>query len=139
MITFFRYHGDRRITKDSIQWIKQAKKSNIEHPGTFSLCVVEENKLVGVLIISEYGIDESFMAVHKSYRNQDIALRMVDYSYKELGKIYGRVAMDNIPSLKVCLDNGMVAFHLFNGPTGKPTLWLGGGDWDKKDVLGKNS
>jgi hypothetical protein len=42
--------------------------------------------------------------------------------------------MDNIPSLKLCFSIGMVAFDLFTGVTGKPTLWLGIGKWDREEV-----
>jgi hypothetical protein len=103
--------------------------------GTLVTLAVKEKKTIGILIISQYGIDESFMAVHKQFRNKHVAQQMVTQAYEKLGKMYGRVALDNMPSLKVCLANGMVAFHLFNGPTGKPTLWLGGGNWKKEDVL----
>lgn len=135
LVKFFRQHGDKRITKEGIQWIRRVTKEQLEKPGSLIHCVVNEKMIVGVLIISNYGIDESFMAVHEKYRNQDIAQKMVEYSIKELGKVYGRVALDNIPSMKVCFHNGLVAFHLFDGPTGKPTFWLGGGNWRKEDVL----
>jgi hypothetical protein len=135
LIQFFRQHGDRRITKDAYDWIQKVKDEDLEQEGTLILCAIEQNKLVGVLIASNYGIDESFITVHKRHRNQHTAQKMVHHTIQQLGKLYGRVAMDNTPSLKVCLDNHMVAFHLFNGPTGKPTLWLGGGNWSKQDVL----
>ena len=135
IIDFFKQHGDKRITRDGINWIKQATPESFETPGTLVLCVVDQKVLVGVVIVANYGIEESFIAVHKRYRNQDIGNKMVEYVVSSLGKIYGRIAMDNIPSIKICLENGMVAFHLFEGPTGKPTLWLGGGNWNKADVL----
>lgn len=134
-IQFFRKHGDRRITKEGIQWIEKMPPEKLDTEGTIIICAINQNKLIGVLIISDYGIEESFMAVHKYNRNQDIANQMVQIAIQDLGKVYGRVAMDNIPSLKVCFENGLVAFHLFEGPTGKPTLWLGGGNWRKEDVL----
>jgi RimJ/RimL family protein N-acetyltransferase len=135
LIQFFRYYGDKRITKEGMDWIRGVKQEEFDQPGTLVLCVVHNKKIIGVLIISNYGINESFIAVHKQYRNQDIAQQMVAYALNQFGKIYGRVALDNIPSMKICLDNGMVAFHLFTGPTQKPTLWMGGGNWKKEDVL----
>jgi hypothetical protein len=135
LIQFFRLHGDRRITKDAYDWIQKVKSEDLEQEGTLILCAIEQKKLVGVLIASNYGIDESFITVHKNNRNKHTAQKMVQQTIEQLGKLYGRIAMDNIPSLKVCLDNNMVAFHLFFGPTGKPTLWLGGGNWNKADVL----
>jgi hypothetical protein len=32
------------------------------------------------------------------------------------------VALDNVPSLKMCFRAGLYAVELFTGPTGKPTL-----------------
>jgi hypothetical protein len=56
---------------------------------------------------------------------------------QQLGKVYTRVAYDNIPSLKLCFRCGLTAFAMTKGPTGKPTLWLGGGDYQKEEVEGK--
>jgi GNAT superfamily N-acetyltransferase len=139
LITFLKQHGDKRITHNAIQWLKTADEAALNTQGTAVLAVLDGNKLVGVLIISRYGLDESFMAVHKQYRNQNIAKNMIDEAISTLGKIYGRVALDNLSSLKACLASGMVAFHLFTGPTEKPTLWLGGGNWSKSDVLNKHT
>ncbi|GGK17639.1 hypothetical protein GCM10010965_08320 [Caldalkalibacillus thermarum] len=135
LITFLKRHGDRRITRTGINWLEQADATQLSSAGTLVLCALKEKKLIGLLIVSNYGIDESYIAVHQHYRDKDIAKQMVQYAIHSLGKLYGRVALDNIPSLKVCLANDMVAFHLFNGPTGKLTLWVGGGDWTKEDVL----
>lgn len=135
LIRFFRFHGDHRITKDAYNWIQKANQEDLDHPGTLILCALEDKKIVGVIIAANYGIDESLIAVHKKHRNKHTAQNMVQQTLTLLGKLYGRVALDNIPSLKVCLENQMVAFHLFDGPTGKKTFWLGGGAWKKDDVL----
>lgn len=137
LIYFLRQHGDRRITTQAIRWLKQATRKEFEKEGFLALCSLKQNRLIGVLIVADYGIKESFIAVHKHYRNQHVAKNMLQHALRHLGKMYGRVAIDNIPSLKVCLDNGMVAFHLFTGVTNKPTLWLGGGNWKKEDILDK--
>jgi RimJ/RimL family protein N-acetyltransferase len=134
IVTFIKNHGDRRITKDALRWVKQAGEEELEKEGTLLLCATEQQRVIGVVIVANYGIEESFITVHQHYRNRHVGKLMVKAVIERLGKIYGRVAIDNIPSLKVCLDNGMVAFELFTGPTGKPTLWLGGGAWDKADV-----
>lgn len=135
LINFFKVHGDHRITKGAYEWIQNVKPEELQDKGTTILCAIDNKKLVGVLITANYGITESFIAVHKNQRNQHVARRMVELALSQQGKLYGRVAMDNIPSLKVCLENGLVAFHLFHGPTGKPSLWLGGGSWKREDVL----
>lgn len=135
IIRFLRNHGDRRITLKAIRWIKGATKKDVEQEGFLALCALHHNIIIGVLVVADYGRVESLIAIHKKYRNQHIAKRMVQQAISTLGKMYSRVAMDNIPSLKICFDNGMVAFHLFTGVTNKPTLWLGGGSWKKEDVL----
>lgn len=135
IVNFIKKNGDRRITKEAINWVSKAGQQDIDREGTILLACMDMNKVVGVLIAADYGREESFIVVHKGYRNQNIAKTMVKECIQNVGKIYGRIAVDNTPSLKVCLDNDMVAFHLFEGPTGKPTLWLGGGNWTKEDVL----
>lgn len=135
LIAFIRRHGDRRITQGAINWLQQMNSQSLDTPGTKILAALDKKKLVGLLIVAQYGIEESFMAVHKEYRNQNIAKAMLKQMISDLGKIYGRVALDNISSLKACFSSGMVAFHLFQGPTNKPTLWVGGGDWKRSDVL----
>ncbi|WP_202081375.1 GNAT family N-acetyltransferase [Caldalkalibacillus salinus] len=135
IVDFIKRHGDKRITREAIQWVRQTNAAQVAQDGTVLMCALDQNKVVGVLIAVDYGMMESFIVVHRQYRNQHVAKQMVKEVVSSMGKIYGRVAMDNAPSLKVCLDNDMVAFHLFEGPTGKPTLWLGGGNWSKEDVL----
>lgn len=137
LVQFLLQHGDKRITKKAIDWIKKASSEDIEQEGFLALSALENKTLIGVLIVADYGMDESIVAVHEKYRNQNTAKKMVYYTIAQLGKVYGRVALDNIPSLKICLENGMVGFHLFTGVTKKPTLWLGGGNWKKEDVLDK--
>lgn len=134
LLLFFRKHGDKRITKAGMDWLRQAGKEDVNREGNFMIYGLHNKLLVGVFIVVNYGIDESFIAVHRHYRNQDIGSEMIQRAITELGKLYGRVAMDNIPSLNLCFHNGMVAFQYLRGPTGKPTLWLGGGQWKREDV-----
>lgn len=138
IVKFIKRYGDKRITRTAIEKINDVSTSQsitLNKDGHYALCALEGNKLVGFLMVVDYGREESIIVIHKHYRNQDLAQRMVQQTIDTLTKLYGRVAIDNIPSLKVCLSNGMVAFDLFKGPTGKPTLWLGGGNWSKEDVL----
>lgn len=135
LLLFLRKHGDRRITRSALQWLERAEARDLSEEGTLILVALENRKLVGMILISRYGLREAAMAVHREYRNRNIAKALIHQTISTLGKMYGRVALDNLPSLKACLDNGMVGFHLFTGPTGKPTLWVGGGHWSKKEVL----
>ncbi|GAA0376392.1 GNAT family N-acetyltransferase [Bacillus horti] len=132
---FIQKNGDKRITKDAIEWVKRVNPTRLSEEETVVIVASEGNKVIGVLIAANYGIEEGVIVVDRRNRNHSIAKRMVQTVISQLNKIYGRIALDNIPSLKVCLDNGLVAFHLFEGPTGKPTVWVGGGEWTKEDVL----
>lgn len=135
LVEFIRKNGDRRITKEALDWVRTVRPERLEEAENVVLVAVQDKKVIGMVIAINYGIEESFIVVHRHHRNHNIAKQMVQNVISQLSKIYGRIATDNIPSLKVCLDNNMVAFDLFIGPTGKPTLWLGGGDWSKADVL----
>lgn len=135
LLQFMEKHGDRRITHTAIQWLKTVEARDVNEEGNLVLAALENRKLVGLILIARYGLKEAAMAVHRDYRNRNIAKALIRETIATLGKMYGRVALDNLPSLKACLDNDMVGFHLFTGPTGKPTLWVGGGDWSKEELL----
>lgn len=131
---FLRHNGDRRITLSARKWFNNLSPEDLSKPGTEILMMVLGHRIVGISAISFYGIDQSIIAVHRDYRNQGIGEQLVRFHIQSLGKLYARVAVDNQASLKLCFTVGMVAFQLFNGPTGKPTLWLAGGDWKREDI-----
>lgn len=133
-IRFFLQHGDKHITKQGLSWLNNAQKEDLKKAGNYVVIVLDKSVLVGIFITVNYGLNESFIAVHRQYRHRDIASDMIQLTLGELGKLYGRVATDNTPSLTLCMENGLVAFALCKGPTGKSTLWLGGGDWSKNDI-----
>lgn len=95
-------------------------------------------KVAGIIVFGNYGIEESFIAVHPDYRRKRVGEQLLKQAIQSLGKVYARVASDNIPSLKLCFSCGLMAFSLCKGPTGKDTLWLGGGNFDPADVLKKS-
>jgi GNAT superfamily N-acetyltransferase len=134
LIRFFRKHGDERITKHGLDWLRNVQPGEIEREGNAAYCTVHKQLLTGVIIIVHYGIEESYMAVHRSYRQQKIGSQLLQKTVEDLGKLYARVATDNVASIKLCVDTGMVAFDLIKGPTGKPTLWFGGGEWKRSDI-----
>lgn len=134
LIHFVRQHGDRRITKKAIQWLASLDSQQLFSEGNLILAMVEGRRLLGLLVVSDYGIQESFIVVHKLARQQRIGSQLVGEMLSCLDKFYSRVALDNVPSLKLCLTMGMVGFKLVRGPTGKPTLWLGVGNWQREDV-----
>ncbi|GAB7388662.1 hypothetical protein BSNK01_25000 [Bacillaceae bacterium] len=135
LMQFFHAYGDKRITRQGMRWLKTVSPGELSaEKGTLILAAVEGNRLLGLLAIADFGRRESFVAVHRKQRRSGIGKRLLEELLKHVDKAYGRVALDNIPSLKMCLAMGMVAFKLVTGPTGKPTLWLGVGNWSKGDV-----
>jgi GNAT superfamily N-acetyltransferase len=131
--TFLRKYGEGRITHRAIRWLANSNISD-DKPGSLALFAFIEKKLAGVMIFSNYGIEQAVTAVHPRYRKQGIGEALLMEAQKRLGKVYTRVAYDNIPSLKLCFRCGLTAFAMTKGPTGKPTLWLGGGDYQKEEI-----
>lgn len=128
-------HGDRRITHRAIRWLRDLKPGELNQPGTLIvLARTDRGRIAGCLAAKDFGRSESLIVVHSACRRRGIAKALTAAVIRRLGKLYVRVAVDNVPSLKTCFSLGMVAFHLFTGPTGKPTLWLGCGDWRPEDV-----
>jgi len=134
IIRFLNLHGDKRITKQGIRWLQRLPVESLNNEGTCILVALEEKRLTGVMAVSDFGREESFIAVHKEFRQKRTGVTLIEELMKRMDKAYGRVALDNIPSLKMCFAMGMIGFKVITGPTGKPTLWLGLGNWKKEDV-----
>lgn len=128
LITFIRRHGDQRITHHAIRWFSKLRSENLNE-GTCVTVVLSKKKLAGIVVFGNYGLDEAFTAVHPDYRKKGVGEMLLKHSLEKLDRVYTRVATDNIPSLKLCFSCGLIAFHLIRGPTDKPTLVLGGGNW----------
>ncbi|TCS96779.1 GNAT family N-acetyltransferase [Hazenella coriacea] len=133
LIRFIRRHGDGRITHRAIRWFQQLIQESWNE-GMIVAATLDKNIITGLIVLGNYGLDESFIAVHPSYRKQKIGETLLQHALHRLGKIYTRVACDNTPSLKLCFACGLTAFQLTYGPTKKPTLWLGGGAWSRRDL-----
>lgn len=133
LVPFIRKYGERRITHKAIRWLQTLQTDHFPE-GTLISIATEQRKLAGVIAFSRFGLDQSFIVVHPLRRKQKIGETLLYHALEDLEKVYTRVACDNIPSLKLCFSAGLVAFRLIRGPTGKPTLWLGGGKWNPKDV-----
>lgn len=134
LVRFLNLHGDKRITKKGIRWLQNLQGEELDIKGNVILVAIEENKLTGLLAISDYGREESIVAVHQLHRQQNTGVTLITELMKRVDKCYGRVALDNVASLKMCFAMGMTGFKVISGPTGKPTLWLGLGNWKKEDV-----
>ena len=136
VISFIRRYGDRRITQQGLNWLKSASEKELQEPGTGVWVAVENKRMVGLSALSHYGIHQSLIVVHPNLRNKSVARNMVTTIIQSVGKIYGRVAYDNHASLSMCLGSGMVVFaRAKDGPTGKPTYWVGGGNWKREDIF----
>lgn len=133
IVTFFKKYGDGRITHKALRWLLSVSEEDFDD-GTLIAYTSSQKKITGVIVFSNYGIQEALIAVHPEFRKQGVGEELLHYSISRLSKIYTRVACDNIPSLKLCFACGLRAFQIINGPTGKPTFWLGGGDWVPEDI-----
>ncbi|SEM96615.1 GNAT family N-acetyltransferase [Lihuaxuella thermophila] len=134
IVRFMRKYGDGRITHHAIRWFQRLKPEGCKE-GTLVAAALDGKKVTGVIVFGNFGLDESFVAVHPAYRKQGVGEALLRYSIEKLKKVYTRVACDNIASLKLCFTCGLAAFRLIKGPTGKPTLWLGGGEWNPEEVV----
>lgn len=135
LIRFLRSYGDRRLTHKALRWLKSLPTEPYKE-GTIIAVALDEKRLAGVIAVGQYGIQEAIIAVKPHYRKHGLGKDLVRFIMQNINRMYARVATDNIPSLKLCFALGMVAFDLFTGVTGKPTLWLGLGKWDKDEVQG---
>lgn len=133
LIRFLRLYGDKRLTHQALRWLHRLPAKPYEQ-GTLLAVALDDNRLVGVIAVGQYGTEESIIAVKPQYRKQGLGKDLVHHIFQTVDRLYARVASDNLPSLKLCFSMGMVAFDLFTGITGKPTLWLGLGNWNKTDV-----
>lgn len=135
LVQFIQQHGDNRITYRAMRWLKALDADQLLlQEGTAIIAATSDKQLRGIIIIADYGREESFVVVHRDHRTMNIASSLIQKYLEGKDKLYGRVALDNIPSMKMCLSNGMVGFKLTEGPTGKPTMWFGMGNWRKEDI-----
>lgn len=135
---FMKRYGDGRVTHKALRWFNQLQADTLP-PGTYVAAALKNKKIVGIIVFGEYGIQEAFIAVHPHYRKQGVGETLLMSAVQTLEKVYTRVACDNLPSLRLCFHCGLVAFKLTRGPTGKPTLWLGGGQFDPDELKKKKS
>ncbi|MDA8354065.1 MAG: GNAT family N-acetyltransferase [Firmicutes bacterium] len=132
ILRFSRKYGDRRITHRALRWLNTLSGDSFPE-GTWLAAAVDRKRLVGFILFGSYGLEEAFVVVHPNYRKRQVGESMLEEALTALDRVYTRVSCDNIPSLKLCFKVGLVAFKLTTGPTGKPTLCLGGGNWSSKE------
>lgn len=132
LIKFITKYGDGHITKKAISWLKKTPFSELDLRNGDLIHVIFDNRkrLLGVIAIKHFGLDESVIVIHPNARKKGVGYDLTTGVLEDINRCYVKVANDNIPSLKLCFLCGMRAFELVKGPTGKPTLVLGLGDWD---------
>lgn len=134
LINFVRKHGGGHITLRTIRWLKNTTFSSLKYDnGDLIYVYMNNNKIYGVIAVSHYGLKYSIVVVHSEMRKKGIATNLINEALNNLDRLYFRVANDNIPSLRMCFSISMRAFTLTKGPTGKPTLVLGAGNYDSEE------
>lgn len=135
LLLFLRKYGDQRLTHKALRWLRDLPLG-LELLGTAIAVAVHNKQLVGIIAVGKYGVDEAIIAVKPTARKKGVAKQLVSFIVNRLGRMYARVAVDNTASLNLCFSMNMVAFDMFTGVTGKPTLWLGAGDWRREEIEG---
>ena len=91
LVTFLRRYGNQRITHRALQWLKHLQL-NKQKPGTFVAVCFSDKKLIGVMAIGNYGLEEAVIAVHPEYRKRGVGEALLNFSLEHTHKIYTRVA-----------------------------------------------
>lgn len=133
LLRFLKRYGEKRLTHKALRWLRTLPAQPYSE-GTLVAVALEQRRLVGIVAIGSHGKEEAIIAVKPSSRRHGVGKNLVHYVLQKVDRLYVRVATDNTPSLKLCFSFGMVAFDLFTGVTGKPTLWLGAGNWVRSEV-----
>lgn len=135
LLGFITKYGDGHITKKAIRWLQNTPLSEIkkENGDVIHIYLNNKNSIIGVIAIANYGLKQAIIVVHPQVRKKGIAQNLVLGVLEDIDRFYVKVANDNIASLKLCFSVGMRAFDLIKGPTGKPTLVLGFGNWSSEE------
>ena len=135
LISFISKYGDNHITKKAINWFNRTPFSEItkEKGDAVHIIINDRNKIIAMIGIVNYGLEQAIIVVHPKIRKTGIAQKLTNGVLDDIDRYYVKVANDNIPSLKLCFSIGMRAFNLIKGPTGKPTLVLGFGNWNSNE------
>ncbi len=130
---FVRRHGEQRITKGARDWLQSVHPGRFNRRGRMLLLARNGSQLLGLLGVERYGLDVLFVVVHRDVRGRRIARRLIHEALQQAGRLYARVATDNTASLRTFLRSGLVGVALERGVTGKPTLVLAGGRWQRDE------
>ncbi|MEJ8546994.1 GNAT family N-acetyltransferase [Brevibacillus borstelensis] len=134
LLRFVRLEGDRRITKESRDWLAELSPEEMKNQEAILLAAVEGRRLVGLFAISECGLAHSCLVVDRRRRGQGIGKAMAARMCGLLPKLYVRIAIDNVSSLALFKSLGFEPVKASISTTGKPTLWLAYGQWTPDDL-----
>lgn len=134
LLRFVRQEGDRRITKQALDWLDKLKPKMLASHESSLVLAMRDKQVVGLFAVSRFGLQHSFLVVDKRYRHRGIGKSLTAYTCQLLPKLYVRVAMDNEASLALFRSLGFELVKATIGPTGKPTLWLAHGHWKPEDL-----
>lgn len=128
LVQFVRQYGERQITSDSCRRLSRLTPEHLCQPGVSLLIATVRGQhgrqLSGISFVSGYGMESCLVAVHPYHRNKHTGTALLTAQLFRLGNLECSVASDNLASLKMCFNAGLIAVALKNGHTGKPTLLL---------------
>jgi GNAT superfamily N-acetyltransferase len=117
-------YGERRITRESLDWMKVVTKERLQKQGSSIFAAVDQGRIIGLCCAEDYGKNVCFVVVHPDYRGKGLGARLIRAQLDHLGEINCKVAIDNISSLRMCLNAGLKASRFITGAANKPTLLL---------------
>lgn len=144
LLGFVRRHGERRITERAIRWLQHVDGAKLRSPGTVMLLalalrrdrapVPDARPLIGLFAAGDYGLSASFLVVHRRARGSGIGRTLLKTALRLLGRLYGRIALDNAASLAVAQAAGLIPVRRTFTPKGAPAVVVAGGDWTEEEV-----
>ena len=119
--------GDQRITTDALKQLESLPVRGLQEEGTQLLIATERTsrakaRLIGLSFVEDFGNTTCLVVVHPEFRGNHIGTMLMREQISRLGSLTCYVAIDNLSSLHMCFQAGLIAHHLMEGPTGKPTL-----------------
>lgn len=124
LIAFLLKHGERRITRDAIKWLSHVTEYDLDREGTAILVAQDNKQLAGFFCAVDYGNEISFAVVRETNRSCGIGQRLIKEFVHRNKKFTCRVNADNYPSLRACLQAGLVVNSCWLSSNGQLILQL---------------
>lgn len=113
ILRLIRGHNDRHITRKAVRHLRELAPSKLVEAGNVCLTAWSGERLVGVILCEEFGKRTSMAVVHRDFRSQGIGRELLKRAVAQMGRFYGEIAADNLPSLRHAFAAGMVAYDAF--------------------------